>query len=94
MIVPYAMKPLPWTQLGERARKQKGEAYHDVVRETLPEVAAATVSPERDRAEEHLHPAEDGVCFSNDAVQPNHPRTQRLFVYVKLEVYAERELQR
>ena len=63
------------------------------MRETLPEVAAATVSPERDRAEEHLHPAQDGVHLADDAVQTHCPRTDGLLVYVQLEVDAEGELE-
>lgn len=74
--------------------EEGGKTHHNVVREALAQVSPATVPPERDRSEEHLHPAEDGVRFSDDTVQPDRPRTQRLFVYVKLEVYAESELQR
>ena len=54
---------------------------------------AATVPSERDRAEEHLHPPEDGVRLADDAVRAHGPRADRLFVDVQLEVDAEPELE-
>ena len=63
------------------------------MRETLSEVPAATVPPERDRAEQHLRPAEDREELPHDAVRADSPRAERALVYVELEVDPERELE-
>ena len=49
-------------------------------------MAATAVSPESDRAEEHLRPANDGVSLAYNAVHDNGVRTYAAFVDVKLEV--------
>ena len=67
--------------------------YHDVMCETLAEVAPTTVASERDCAEQHLHPSEDGVRLPYHSMQPNSPRSESLLVYVELEVNAQEELQ-
>ena len=63
------------------------------MRETLSEVPAATVPPERDRAEQHLRPAEDRIELPDDAVRADSPRAEGALVYVELEVDPERELE-
>lgn len=67
--------------------------YHDIVSKTLSQITAAAVSPERDRSEQHLRPADDGVGLADNAVQADSPRTDSLFMYMQLEVDAEGELE-
>ena len=55
-------------------------------------MTSAAVPPERDRAEQHLRPAEDGIRLANKPVHLHSIRPQRLLVNVQLEVDAETEL--
>lgn len=67
--------------------------YHDIMRQALSQLAAATISPERNRTEEHLRPANDWVRLADDAVSADGPRTDGFFVYVQFEIYAECKLE-
>lgn len=57
-------------------------AHHNIMCQTLAQVTSPAVTPERDRAKEHLCPSENGVCHPYDAVQTYSPRTESLFMYV------------
>jgi hypothetical protein len=64
------------------------------MREALPQIAAATIPAERDRAKQHLRPPEHGVRPSDEPVRAHGQGPQRALVDVQLEVHAERELRR
>lgn len=89
------MKPLPYNSALSAYRHIATieVAYHDVVSQALPKVAATTVSPESDRAEQHLRPADDGVRLAYDAVHNDSVRTYATFVDMELEVDSESQLQ-
>lgn len=63
------------------------------MRQTLSQITTAAVSPERDRTEQHLRPSQNRVRFAHYPVRSDCPRTYGFFVYMQLEVHAERELE-
>ncbi len=67
-------------------------AAHNIMCQTLSQMAAPAVPSERRRAEQELHPTQHRIRLANHAVQSDHPWPQRLFVYMQLEVYPETQL--
>lgn len=61
--------------------------------QTLPEMAATTISPESDCAKEHLSPTNDGIGLAYNSVQNDGVGAETTLVYVEFQVDPEGELQ-
>lgn len=72
---------------------RRNSTYHDVMCQTLSQIIAAAVSPERNCTEEHLNPTNNWVGLAHYSVRYYCPWADGLVVYVQFEVHAKHELE-
>lgn len=83
MMVPYAINPLPWDRYVRITKRYwKLLTYHDIMSKALPQIVAPAVTPEDDRAEQHLHPGKNRIRLAYYAMEAYCPWPESLFVYV------------